>query len=152
MTRRLVALCVVALFCTSLPAPAAAQAVRATVLGTVTDRTGAVLPGATITITNIDTKVAQATVSDSQGHYTLSNLLPAPYDIEASLPGFQTVVRNSVRLVIQPDIQLFRRCGQAGACRLEVTLLQYPIAQKPGLTRRAAQHREHLGLCRRTEQ
>src|SRR5689334_8430487 len=80
--------------------PAASQAVRATVLGTVTDRTGAVLPGVTVTITNTDTRVVQATVSDSQGHYTLTNLLPAPYDIEATLSGFQTVVRSGVRLVV----------------------------------------------------
>jgi outer membrane receptor protein involved in Fe transport len=80
--------------------PAAAQAVRATVLGTISDRTGGVLPGATITITNTDTGVAQVTVADSQGHYTVTNLLPAPYDIEATLQGFQTVVRRGVRLVV----------------------------------------------------
>jgi hypothetical protein len=80
--------------------PAAAQAVRATVLGTVNDLTGAVLPGATVTVTNTDTRVVQTTVSDSQGHYTVTNLLPGPYDIEAALSGFQTIVRNGVRLVV----------------------------------------------------
>ena len=100
MTRIVVAVCLVALSWTLTAASAAAQAVRATVLGTVSDRTGAVLPGATVTVTNTDTRVAQTTVSDSQGHYTLTNLLPGPYDIEAALPGFQTIVRNGVRLVV----------------------------------------------------
>ena len=100
MTRRVTAVCAIALSWMLSVVPAPAQAVRATVLGTVTDRTGAVLPGATVTITNTDTKVAQTTVSDSQGHYTLTNLLPAPYDIEATLSGFQTVVRSGVRLVV----------------------------------------------------
>ncbi|HEV8393624.1 MAG TPA: TonB-dependent receptor [Vicinamibacterales bacterium] len=100
MIRRALAVCVLALAAAVPATPAAAQAVRATVLGTVTDRTGAVLPGATVTITNTDTKVSQTTVSDSQGHYTQTNLLPAPYDIEASLSGFQTVVRSGVRLVV----------------------------------------------------
>ena len=100
MTRSIVAVCLAACVGAASGLPVAAQAVRATVLGTVTDRTGAVLPGVTVTITNTDTRVAQTTVSDSQGHYTLTNLLPAPYDIEASLSGFQTVVRSAVRLVV----------------------------------------------------
>ena len=97
---RSAAILTLSLFGLLAAAPASAQAVRATVLGTVTDRTGAVLPGATITVTNTDTRVAQTTVSDSQGHYTLTNLPPAPYDIEAALSGFQTVVRTGVRLVV----------------------------------------------------
>jgi len=98
--RSVAAVLVIALSGALAAVPASAQAVRATVLGTVTDRTGAVLPGATVTITNTDTRVVQTTVSDSQGHYTLTNLLPAPYDIEATLSGFQTVVRSGVRLVV----------------------------------------------------
>ena len=100
MIRSVAAVLVMALSGALAAVPASAQAVRATVLGTVTDRTGAVLPGVTVTVTNTDTRVAQTTVSDSQGHYTLTNLLPAPYDIEAALSGFQTVVRSGVRLVV----------------------------------------------------
>lgn len=100
MTRTVVAVCVAVLSCMLAAVPAAAQAVRATVLGTVADRTGAVLPGATVTITNTETGVAQVTVGDSQGRYTVLNLLPAPYDLEASLPGFQKMVRRGVRLVV----------------------------------------------------
>ena len=81
-------------------APAVAQAVRATLLGTVTDESGAVLPGATLTITNSDTGVAQTTVTDAQGHYTMTNLAPAPYNIAASLSGFGTVVRPAIRLAV----------------------------------------------------
>ena len=79
---------------------AAAQAVRATVLGTVTDRTGAVLPGATVNVTNTETGVVQSTVADSQGRYAVTDLLPAAYNVEASLSGFQTVVREGIRLVV----------------------------------------------------
>jgi carboxypeptidase family protein/TonB-dependent receptor-like protein len=79
---------------------ATAQAVRATVLGTVTDRTGAVLPGATVNVTNTETGVVQSTVADSQGRYTVTDLLPAAYNVEASLSGFQTVVREGLRLVV----------------------------------------------------
>jgi outer membrane receptor protein involved in Fe transport len=83
---------------------AAAQSLRATVLGTVTDRTGAVLPGATVNVTNTDTGVVQSTVADSQGRYSVSNLLPAAHNVEASLSGFQTVVRPDIRLVVGSQI------------------------------------------------
>ena len=99
MTRRLVVVCVAALSW-AVAGSAAAQAVRATVLGTITDRTGGVLPGATVNVTNTETGVIQSTVADSQGRYTVNNLLPATYNVEASLSGFQTVLRQGIRLVI----------------------------------------------------
>jgi hypothetical protein len=79
---------------------AAAQAVRATVLGTVTDRTGGVLPGATVNVTNTETGVVQSTAADSQGRYAVTDLLPGAYTVEVSLSGFQTVVRQGIRLVV----------------------------------------------------
>jgi protocatechuate 3,4-dioxygenase beta subunit len=97
--RSLVVFCLVALVW-SVADDAMAQAVRATVLGTVSDRTGGVLPGATVNVTNTETGVVQSTVADSQGRYTVTNLLPAAYNVEASLTGFQTVVREGIRLVI----------------------------------------------------
>ena len=99
MTRSLVVVCVAALLW-AVAGSAAAQAVRATVLGTVTDATGSVLPGATVNVTSTETGVAQSTVADSQGRYAVTNLLPAVYHIEASLSGFQTVVRQGIRLVV----------------------------------------------------
>jgi len=97
--RSLVSFCVAALVW-SVGGDASAQAVRATVLGTITDRTGAVLPGATVTVTNTETGVVQSSVADSQGRYTVSDLLPAAYKVDASLSGFQTVVREGLRLVV----------------------------------------------------
>jgi outer membrane receptor protein involved in Fe transport len=84
----------------SVDGSAAAQAVRATVLGTITDPTGAVLPGATVNVRNTDTGIVQTTVADSQGRYTVINVLPATYNVEASLTGFQTVIREGVRLAV----------------------------------------------------
>ena len=99
MTRYLVVLCAAAMSW-MIAGDAEAQAVRATVLGTITDRTGAVLPGVTVNVTNTETGVVQSTVADSQGRYSVTNLLPATYKVEASLSGFQTVVREGVRLVV----------------------------------------------------
>ena len=99
MTRSLVVVCVAALLF-AVAGSAAAQAVRASVLGTVTDRTGGALPGATVNVTNTETGVVQSTVADSQGRYAVNDLLPAAYNVDASLSGFQTVVRQGIRLVV----------------------------------------------------
>ena len=99
VTRSLVVMCV-AVLSFAVAGSAAAQAVRATVLGTVTDRTGGVLPGATVTVTNTETGVVQSTVADSQGRYAVTDLLPGAYTVEVSLSGFQTVVRQGIRLVV----------------------------------------------------
>lgn len=86
--------------CASVAAPAAAQSVGGTLLGTVVDNSGAVLPGASVTATNTATAVARATISDGQGRYSIADLSPGPYDVGASLSGFQTVLRRGIRLVV----------------------------------------------------
>ena len=64
------------------------------------------LPGATVNVTNTETGVVQSTAADSQGRYSVTNLLPATYRVEASLSGFQTVVREAVRLVVGTPVVL----------------------------------------------
>ena len=88
MTRSLLVVCV-AMLSLVVSGRAAAQAVRATVLGTVTDRTGGVLPGATVNVTNIETGVAQSTVADSQGRYAVTKLLPAATTSKRRYPDFR---------------------------------------------------------------
>jgi len=126
VTRRVVAVCL-ALSWTLTPAPASAQAVRATLLGTVTDQSGAVLPGATVTITNSDTGVAQTTVTDAQGHYTATNLAPAPYTLAAALSGFGTVVRPGVRLVVGSESVVDFTLGPSAIEQTVTVTAQAPV-------------------------
>jgi hypothetical protein len=71
-----------------LPSSAVAQAVGA-IVGTVTDPSGAVVPGATVTATNEATQVSQSTVSGSAGTYTIPHLLVGTYTVSADAKGFQ---------------------------------------------------------------
>jgi hypothetical protein len=81
---------------------ALAQAINGTVVGTVRDATGAVLPGADITATNTATGISQSAVSGSSGDYTIPNLAPGTYKITAQSKGFATAVaENSVVQVEQ---------------------------------------------------
>jgi outer membrane receptor protein involved in Fe transport len=89
---------------------AAAQEIRSTVTGHVTDQQGAVLPGVTVTATNIDTNVSPEAVTSTDGGYTISQLQPGPYKLTAALPGFKTFVREGITLhtaeTARVDIQL----------------------------------------------
>ena len=78
-----------ALLAFGLPAVAAAQVDRATLTGVVTDRSGAVLPGATVTLTNLSTNVASDQATTGTGSFLFVNLIPGRYEIAVSLTGFR---------------------------------------------------------------
>ena len=86
------AICVV--FLTS-PATLHGQALSS-ITGTVTDATGGVMPNVKITVTNTATQVASHTVTSSSGTYTVTDLIPGTYTVQAENPGFQTSVHNGV--------------------------------------------------------
>jgi outer membrane receptor protein involved in Fe transport len=66
-----------------------AQTDTGRVLGTVVDPSGAAVPGAAISITNIDTGVVNSTVSDSQGNFSVLSLVRGAYKAKAAAPGFE---------------------------------------------------------------
>jgi hypothetical protein len=80
--------------------PVWAQVTSATLLGTVADVTAAVLPGAEITVTRIETGISRTDISDDEGRYRFSNLTLGNYEVVASLPGFQTSVRTGIELTL----------------------------------------------------
>ena len=77
-----------------------AQTQTGTITGTVTDSTGAVLVGATVTITNEGTDVSQTTTADAQGRYLVPLLPVGTYDVQAKLAGFQTLVHKGITLTV----------------------------------------------------
>ena len=91
-------------------APAIAQDFRGSIAGTVLDSTGGVLPGVTVTVTNVDTGVSQHLVSDTRGFYEALYLNPGTYSVTAELTGFKKVARpsNLVRIsdVLRVDITM----------------------------------------------
>ena len=92
MGRALVAL---AMLAGRSPRPMAQDA---SVTGTVLDASKAVVPGVTVTATNVATGVPAVTVSDENGRYRLQNLPPGTYKLQAELTGFSTVVIPVVEL------------------------------------------------------
>ena len=99
-TRAVIPLSIAAL-CALLAFPAAVAAqgsTTATVRGTIQDPTGGVVPGASVTITNVGTKGVNSTVTDDRGQYLFAGLFPGTYDLKVELSGFKTYERTSIPL------------------------------------------------------
>ena len=75
-----------ALACITVWAQSTAQ-----VSGTVTDPSGAVLPGVDVTVTQTDTGLTRSVVTNETGSYSMTSLPVGPYRLEAALPGFRTM-------------------------------------------------------------
>src|SRR5215475_9645559 len=99
-----VALCVVV--CAVFASSVLAQNVNATLGGTVADSTGAVIPGATVTVTGIDTGVKTTTISNEAGAYQFPSLQAGNYKVSAELSGFQDFVYERVTLDVAAQLRL----------------------------------------------
>lgn len=88
----------------SLPVRAHAQVSGATLTGTVTDPSGAVVPHAQLSIKNIATGVVHRATTNEEGRYTTPNLLPGTYDISATADGFETTRRNGVTFTVGAQV------------------------------------------------
>ncbi|HTV82247.1 MAG TPA: carboxypeptidase regulatory-like domain-containing protein [Acidobacteriaceae bacterium] len=97
------------------PQQARAQEFRATISGTVTDPSGAVVAGAQVTVRETNTGALARAISDSSGQYVVPFLLPGDYTITVKATGFKTLVRTGIGLQAQehPEINLNLSVGQA---------------------------------------
>jgi len=73
---------------------------NATVLGTVTDSAGAVVPNASVQVKNVATSQVQQVTTDAQGRYTIADLPIGNYEAQASAQGFRTTVRRGITLTV----------------------------------------------------
>ena len=75
---------------------AAAQELYGSVVGSVQDNSGAVIPGASVQLTNRETNLVLTTVSNDTGAYTFTNVLPGTYEVKVMLQGFKEFVKQGV--------------------------------------------------------
>src|SRR3954465_8642282 len=86
----------------------------AQISGTVKDASGGVLPGVDVTATQTDTGLKRNTTTDTDGSYTIPNLPPGPYTVEAMLQGFRTFQQTGIVLQVgaSPVINVTMSLGQ----------------------------------------
>ncbi len=106
MTANHIRLLGIALAFSTLFHPAHAQESRATVIGRITDNSGAVIPAASVSFTNIDTGVVARTQSNGEGNYFSSFLIPGSYRITVEKTGFKNLVQNKVTLSVNDKVEL----------------------------------------------
>jgi hypothetical protein len=101
-----------------LPLTTAAQTFRGTILGSVTDQTGAVVAGAKVTVRNVDTGLVRTTTTATDGTYAAPELPIGNYSVTVEKEGFQTAVTTGVRVEV------------AGDRRVDVSLKPGDVAQR----------------------
>jgi hypothetical protein len=134
------------------PTGAFAQA-TATINGRIVDQADAVLPGVTITATNVNTGIARVTVTNDEGAYSVPALEPGLYTISASVSGFATLTRQNVSLPVTATITIDLKLGLANVTenvtvagasplievsqsKVSATIRTQEVASLPMLTRR----------------
>src|SRR6476620_10212789 len=104
-----------------------------TITGTLRDPSGAVVPGASVTLRNTDTRIERKTATTEAGIYSAPFLKPGPYEVSVSKTGFSSVLRKDLTLQVgqtltvdfsmglQTAQELVTVSGQAGVVDTEKT-------------------------------
>src|SRR2546425_10292073 len=96
---------VVVLALALFPVAAFGQSFRGTILGTVRDTTGAVVPGATITVTNVATNVSRTAVTNETGDFVIPEPTVGSYSVTASVAGFKKEVLTGLDLNVDQRLR-----------------------------------------------
>lgn len=83
-----------------------AQEFRATITGTITDPNGAVVPGATVMVKNVETNVTATVKTNDDGAYSISTLMPGTYNVSASGTGFKTSTRENLQVSVDDRLTI----------------------------------------------
>ena len=76
------------------------------ITGVVRDESNAVIPGANVTVTNVETGVSRSSVTDTGGRYRVPTLIPGQYEVRASVEGFETSVRTGIQLTVGAELAI----------------------------------------------
>lgn len=104
MLRRI--LSVMAVFAILLCVPGWSQETRGTITGRITDPSGAVIPGATVVVTNTAMGTKTSLTTNENGIYVASYLLPGIYEVEAGSQGFKKILRSNIELRVADRLEV----------------------------------------------
>ena len=144
LSRRAMAIAWPTLFCclTLCPTPLHAQSTTADVIGTATDASGAVIPGATALLTDVGTQEKRTAISNEAGQYTFTLLKPSHYTLTVSGKGFKTATiqdfaiaagdraREDAHLTVGSEDQVVQVEAQAPALQSDSSVLSSTVTEK----------------------
>ena len=107
----------------------AGQAVNATLLGTVSDSSGAVVVGARVTITEMNTGFRRSADTNDSGNYEFSHLPPGHYEVTVDHEGFRRAVRSGVDVVVNSDVRVDLALQPGTATETATVSAEAPILQ-----------------------
>ncbi|HSC25658.1 MAG TPA: carboxypeptidase regulatory-like domain-containing protein [Vicinamibacterales bacterium] len=97
-----------------LSPPSAYAQATGSIVGTVTDESGSVIPGVTIEVTNVATGQMRAVVTGSDGYYSVPLLRPGQYEVKATLGGFRTMIRQGITVEVESTARVDLRMAVGG--------------------------------------
>jgi len=114
-------------FVIGLAAVLAGQSYQGRILGTITDKTGAAVAGATVVIRNVNTGVTRTLNTDNSGEYTAPSLDPGLYMVTVTATGFKRVERNGIRLEVAKDARIDVQVEPGGATETVTVTDEAPL-------------------------
>ncbi len=90
----------------ALAVPLISQTTTGRILGTVRDQSGAALPVATVTVTDVQRGITRTVTTDDSGEYVVPNLTPGIYTVRAESRGFKTVERPNIQVEVATDLSV----------------------------------------------
>jgi hypothetical protein len=113
----------------SVPALLSAQTVDTAITGTITDSTGAVIPGASVKVTAGSTGIAKQAVTTTSGDYIVNYLIPDTYDVVVSANGFGSFERKGIVLQVNQTAELNVTLKVAGSQQVVEVEAAQPLLQ-----------------------
>ena len=110
-----------------------AQSIYATLVGVVTDESGAVVPGASVTVTNVNTQAARFATSDEVGAFRVPNLDAGDYEVRITLQGFSEATRQ-VTILARQTVRVDMRLVIAGATEQVQVTATRPVIETDSAT------------------
>jgi hypothetical protein len=110
------------------PAAAQVEITTGSIQGDVSDATGAVMPGASVEVKNIDTNAVRSSTTGDFGHFEFLSLQPGNYELTVRKEGFATVVEKEISLTVGRAISL-RIAMRAASTPLTVTVTAEPAVE-----------------------
>jgi len=105
---------VICLLAFAAPGWTQTQITTGVIQGTVTDATGATLPGVSVEVKNVDTNLVSTRTTDNNGYFTALQLQPGPYVVTFTLAGFKTVKQEGVLLTVGQSVNLLPKLEVSG--------------------------------------